>query len=220
MEDDRISITSTVETVYSEDHEFQVDSILAEDRDKKEYLLSWLGYPEYRNTWEPKINISPDLRASWKERKAREDRGLDKPYDVKAWEKEVERHFAAKKYRHKVRKAMKREVNRPVSDSESDEAIEADSDIEDAPSMPRRISAFKKTQLQNKGGSLLEPKGSSSDELPLITGKQPAKKNVESLRSNSTGYAGNARPESARQPQPKVFYLPALYLSDFIIIIN
>ncbi len=84
--DDSISITSTVESEKKEDYE--VECILAEKRSKGaiKYLTAWKGYSEIEHEWLPRENFNEgDAFSQWTVTKTRINKGLQKPFDVKAW---------------------------------------------------------------------------------------------------------------------------------------
>lgn len=228
MEDDNISLTSTKVTEYSSDDEFEVDRILAEksEGDQKKYLLSWLGYEEEKHTWEPVHHIQNDeILHAWQDRKRLEERGLEKPYDVKRWTQLINDLARAKAERKRRRKEKRKRAGIKVSpdreyeplseDSESDEAMEADAYVEDDPGMkPQKKTAIPKVQVfgqHTAQGKIPYESASSSDESPLIVRKKPkakvADKAKKDISSKATGYAGTARPEVARPLQIKVSYI-------------
>ena len=107
-DDDDISITSSKSENW--DGEYTVVRILAEkvEKGQKYYLIQWLDYPEEENSWEPPENIEDEgLIEVWKERKLRESKGIDKPYDVAKYEVLRERWIEEKANRHSRRRAKR-----------------------------------------------------------------------------------------------------------------
>lgn len=132
-DDDNLSITSTVASDNSEDHEFKVDRILAEKQigTKKFYLISWDGYPQERSTWEPHKNVAPDTIDDWKERHRSEMNGFVDPFDLDEFQALLEKVADEKAERHRLRKIKRKQSGIPVSPSESErEANDSDSSIE------------------------------------------------------------------------------------------
>lgn len=87
-DEDSISLTSTVSSAKTE--RYEVQCIVAERKTKgaMEYLTAWKDYPEHRHTWEPReCFFEDDVFSEWTRTKMRISRGLEKPFDVKAWKK-------------------------------------------------------------------------------------------------------------------------------------
>lgn len=55
MDDDEISLTSTISSVHSESSDYEIDEIIGKRNSKRgpEYLVKWRGYDNSRATWEP-----------------------------------------------------------------------------------------------------------------------------------------------------------------------
>ena len=91
VSEDSISLTSTVPSANLESYE--VECIVAERRVKgvkggKEYLTAWKDYPEQDYLWEPRENFNEDeVFNDWEMTKMRIAKGIEKPFDVKAWMK-------------------------------------------------------------------------------------------------------------------------------------
>ncbi|KAM0805309.1 hypothetical protein BDR22DRAFT_798774, partial [Usnea florida] len=91
VSEDTISLTSTAPSANLESYE--VECILAERRMKgvkggKEYLTAWKDYPEQDYLWEPRENFNEDeVFNDWEMTKIRIAKGIEKPFDVKAWMK-------------------------------------------------------------------------------------------------------------------------------------
>ena len=89
VSEDSISLTSTVPSANLESYE--VECIVAERRVKgvkggKEYLTAWKDYPEQDYLWEPRENFNEDeIFNDWEMTKTRIAKGIEKPFDVKAW---------------------------------------------------------------------------------------------------------------------------------------
>jgi chromo domain-containing protein 1 len=119
-DDDNESLASSIDSDWSEDHEFPVDRILAEKKEmgSPRYLLSWMGYPTERATWEPKENIADfkSMSRIWETRKSREANGLDEPFDVEGYEATVAR-LREEKDARVARRAFLREARRKEQES-------------------------------------------------------------------------------------------------------
>jgi chromo domain-containing protein 1 len=131
VDDDAISLTSTLSSEYGSDDEFSVDRILADktEGNKKKYLILWEGYPLEKATWEPHKNINDEILEVWKERKSRESKGLDPPFDVAEFDALLARLAAEKADRHRRRKAKRKRLRLAVSPAPSD-ADDSDSSVE------------------------------------------------------------------------------------------
>jgi chromo domain-containing protein 1 len=185
LNDDAISINSTETEAFSEDEEFEVERVMAEKvvNGRKYYLIAWLGYPEWKSTWEPKKHIRDQtILNTWKERKMREESGIDQPYDVARFEDMINRLAAEKAGRRRLRKAKRKRLGIPVSPSEASlrrssdsessiEAMEVNDDLEDDPGM-------KRTRINNSR-TLRKPKKPSQ---VLVRGA-----NVQPLEDNPPG---------------------------------
>ena len=106
--DDSISITSTVTS--DKEESYEVECILAEKKfnGATEYLTAWKGYPETEHLWLPKENFNEnDIFIDWINTKTRVANGLEKPFDVRAWEKRCREISSATRLR-KERRRLKR----------------------------------------------------------------------------------------------------------------
>jgi chromo domain-containing protein 1 len=216
LEDDAISITSTQSDHYGSTEEFEVEAVLAEKtkNGKKFYLLSWVGYPEEKSTWEPEKNISKEPLQQWKQKKKRQAQNLEEPFNIAQFEAKLKRLAAAKKERHKRRKAKKKRLGMPVSESESDvqqvvndsdsssEAVE-DNPIEDVPvakterktKSPTKKKPFKVLVT----GSAIQELGESSDEDV----RPPARRNSRQENSAKSSVEP-VNPPQSYVPEPEV----------------
>ncbi len=109
ISDDSISLTSTVIT--NNEGDYEVECILAERNKSKgtmEYLTAWKDYPETAHTWEPRENFyENDVFCEWANTKKRVAKGLEKPFDVKAWEKRckaIEKETDRRMERRRIKK--------------------------------------------------------------------------------------------------------------------
>jgi hypothetical protein len=199
VDDDAISITSTQSSEHSDDHAFEVSRVLAEKtvRGKKLYLLLWEGYPEYKSTWEPRVNICDDnILNVWKERKMREARGIDTAFDVAKFEAENKKREEEKKDRHRRRKAKRKRRGISVSDSEHEDAEESDVEAVESKLMVEDDMGMKK-----KADS--SPKKSNKPFRVRVTGT-----NVERL-NDSSPEPETSRPETSRNSGTKNLSRPA-----------
>jgi chromo domain-containing protein 1 len=180
VDDDAISITSTQSSQYSDEHQYEVDRVLAEKtiKGKKYYLLLWEGYPEHRATWEPRVNIyDPKVLDVWKERKMKESRGIETSFNVERFQAHQDKFLEEKADRHRRRKAKRRRRNISVSDSEQDdadsivEAAEVNDVVEDDRGMKRKTNSSSKQSEKpyrvRVTGANVQPLNDSSSEAEI-----------------------------------------------------
>ena len=107
--DDSVSLTSTGSSEKVVDYE--VECILAERRNPNgvvEYLTAWKNYPETSHSWEPRQNFNDvDTFNEWRTTRMRVAKGLEKPFDVKAWEKRCKTILRETGLRRERRRAQK-----------------------------------------------------------------------------------------------------------------
>jgi hypothetical protein len=111
---DAISLTSTIVSEHGSDEEFPVERILAEKtmkhkgKRKKYYLILWEDYPLERSIWQLSGDIGDGVLEAWKERKSRESKGLDQPFDIAKFDK-----LLAKQAADKAARCQQRQAKRP-----------------------------------------------------------------------------------------------------------
>jgi chromo domain-containing protein 1 len=190
LDDDAISLTSTVSEKYDSDDEFKVDRILAEKTQggRKIYLISWEGYPMEKSTWEPQKNIQDDeILSIWKERKLRESKGLDPPFNMAEFNALLARLAAEKAQRHRRRKAKRKQLGMGVSASQSENEHADDSDSS--------IEAIEESELDDDPGMKTKTKKKT---------KLPSKKQTKAAkRVNGRREASAPDIDAARKPQEK-----------------
>ncbi|ETS79139.1 hypothetical protein PFICI_08992 [Pestalotiopsis fici W106-1] len=163
IDDDSVSLTSTVESAHDSDEEFVVDAILAERPHESEpgamqYLIQWENYPVFRSTWEGIENLSDELYQQWSEQREQEKKGLRVPFDIRIFEDAMTEEFRRKAARHSLRNDKRKRLGLPLTrpfpadyvgpettveanyeDSESsDEAMEVEDAIDPATTSPRQ----------------------------------------------------------------------------------
>lgn len=109
-DDDAVSLTSTVESVWPADHQFQVEDILYEGQAEEGhtiYLVKWSGYEEHRHTWEPAGNLKMETLSEWADQKMRIARGLAKAFGASAWQERRDAWEAARIRRKERRRQTK-----------------------------------------------------------------------------------------------------------------
>jgi hypothetical protein len=160
-------------------------------------------YPEEKSTWEPEKNISSAILKAWKQKKKRETQNLEEPFNIARFEAKLKRLAEEKEARHKRRKAKKKRLGMPVSESESDvqrvaddsrsssEAVE-DNPVEDVPA----AKAERKTKSPTKRkkpykvlvtGSAIQPLGESSDEDARVPSRRNSRQENSAKSSVEPG---------------------------------
>ena len=167
--DDSISLTSTVSSAKTE--RYEVQCIVAERKTKgaMQYLTAWNGYPEHRHSWEPRdCFYEDDVFSEWTRTKMRISRGLEKPFDVKAWKKRCkkmeEETFLRRKRRRDKKIRLGNQDELTSEPGERDASIES-SGLEPAPRRSdKRIKRRSVHQDPPPSSSISEPSSISSSE--------------------------------------------------------
>ena len=136
-DDDAISLDSTAPSVHSEDHDFNVEQVLAEDVTAvggQIHLILWENYPLSRATWEPSENLSEELLRNWEEKKSRINAGEEENgFQLSEYYQAVLDNDAAKADRHRRRNIARKRLGEPLTEpidpalvdpESSDEALE------------------------------------------------------------------------------------------------
>jgi hypothetical protein len=190
-DDDTISLTSTQDSEHSENHEFAVDCILAEKKEKGivRYLLKWTDYPIQRASWEPEDSIVDlSMLREWKKRKSREANSLDGPFDIKGYEAKVARLRREKKSRVARRQAKRDRLGYTGHDPKTrqcdpdDEAVEVDR-VAEGPDGKKTIGQNSVSQQSQKVAyTTRNGRDDDTTELRQATGQE-----TSALRSPHTG---------------------------------
>ena len=121
-DDDSIATDTTADSQHSEDHQFNVEQILAEDTnedDEKIYLVKWEGYPLHRCTWEGREAFNGDFHLQrWKAKKAAARRGDERLFDVDEYHEAVENAAEEKQERARRRQVKRRKRNEVSGEDE------------------------------------------------------------------------------------------------------
>ena len=175
--DDSISITSTV--ISDKEESYEVECILAERKTNgaTEYLTAWKGYPETEHLWLPKENFNEDdIFIDWINTQTRVANGLEKPFDVRAWEKRCRAIRLATRLR-KERRQLKRsrlsKQGNPTSSSRKQDGSIQRSGSDSAPRRPDRRIKRRSVHQDSPPSSLTSASASSSSsedsDRPLIS---------------------------------------------------
>lgn len=201
IDDDAISLTSTVESVYDPDKEFIVTQILAERSraGKKEFLIEWDGYPLEKANWEPKEHIDPGVLGAWATRRKSEKKGIHPPFDVAAWQASQLRFELERQDRKKRRKAKRKRlgISVPGSDGDTNMAEEADKDD----------SSDDEAMEENEVEDIPTPKSSKRKaESPRKPAKKPVRIRVQgsSIQKLDSSPPGSVTNSPRRKPSSKI----------------
>lgn len=166
---DSISLTSTVSSAKTE--RYEVQCIVAERNTKgvMQYLTAWKDYPEHRHTWEPRdCFFEDDVFSEWTRTKMRISRGLEKPFDVKAWRKRcksLEKETLLRRKRRRDKKLRLGNHEDLTSDpGERDDNIESS----DSERLPRRSNKLIKRRSVHQD----PPPSSSISDLSSISSSE------------------------------------------------
>ncbi|OJJ43234.1 hypothetical protein ASPZODRAFT_136444 [Penicilliopsis zonata CBS 506.65] len=118
VDDDQISLTSSVES--EQQSEYEIEEILAQ-RETHEgvltFLVKWAGYAIHRASWEPADQFNnPETLEDWNEKLRRINDKKAPAFDVQAWERHVLRIEADRKDRKRRRAAKRNRLRQLASD--------------------------------------------------------------------------------------------------------
>ena len=137
--DDSISLVSTVGS--STKDSYEVECILAERKWKGviQYLAAWKGYSETNHEWLPRENFNEDeIFNDWTDTKKRVANGLEKPFDVKAWEKRCKTIRIETERRKERRRAKRLRLSKHVESTSGPRKEDCDLQSEDSGYAPKR----------------------------------------------------------------------------------
>lgn len=175
--DDSISLTSTVSSAKTE--RYEVDCIVAERKSNgvMKYLTAWKDYPEHRHSWEPReCFFEDDVFSEWTRTKMRVTQGLERPFDVKAWEKRcraIKKETRLRRERRRDKKLRLSNQDGLASGPGGQDANIESSGPEPAPRRPdKRIKRRSVHQDSSPSSSISDPSSSSISEdsdRPLLS---------------------------------------------------
>ena len=119
-DEDTISLTSTVVSYHESDEEFEVEDILAVDNGEppnRRYLIRWEGYPLYRSTWEPEVNLTEAVMDKWIQKEAQIRNGQLEPFDVQSLQND--RALRAEQKLDRQRRREKKRKNLAAAESQN-----------------------------------------------------------------------------------------------------
>ena len=175
--DDSISVTSTVTS--DKEESYEVECILAERKSNgaTEYLTAWKGYPETEHLWLPKENFNEDdIFIDWINTQTRVSNGLEKPFDVRAWEKRCRAISLATRLRKERRRRKRSRLSKqgkPNSSSREQDGSIQRSGPDSAPQKSDRRIKRRSVHQDSPPSSLTSASASSSSsedsDRPLIS---------------------------------------------------
>ncbi|CRG89768.1 Mediator of DNA damage checkpoint protein 1 [Talaromyces islandicus] len=170
-DDDDISLTSTA--VSDSQDEYEVENIYAEERRYgiKTYLVKWKGYSDLRCTWEPASSFNGDeCLKNWKKKEHAIKLGIEKPFDVAAWEARLEASEDAKDERKRRRREKRARLGLPPSKGTGQQP-----GASQKKSQPDQLGQTEQSEQQLEGADM-EFSSSSDDDTPLVQAKDPQNK--------------------------------------------
>ena len=176
--DDSVSLTSTV--ISNKTDSYEIEDILAERIDSEgapEYLTAWKGYPDTEHDWLPRRNFeTTEVFDIWTNTKIRIAEGLEKPFDVKAWEKKckaIKEETHLRRERRRVKKLRLSKQGKSTSGiGEQDGNIEVSGSNSTPKRSDKRIKRRNVHQESPPPSSISAPTSTSSSEdsdRPLVS---------------------------------------------------
>ncbi|OIW25825.1 hypothetical protein CONLIGDRAFT_647555 [Coniochaeta ligniaria NRRL 30616] len=236
LDDDNISLTSTLPDEHDPEEEFAVKTIhmenVAEDGGEMLYLVEWEDYPLDRCTWEPASNIGEELLQIWEQKKEAQGKGQEEAWTWDKWieigNTAAEEHEARHRRRNARRKRLGLPLTEPVDEDESRSSYEDDGSSVEAEE-DRPLAAIsterRRSQTQQKTGTTTGVSSSlSTPSQPRRQNSQPDSRSRPGLtrkvskdsgppsrleRPSSTGYQGTARRPSLSTSSSNRGILPA-----------
>lgn len=187
-DEDDISLTSTAESVFQE--EYEVETIHAQDiiNGQKVYLVKWKGYEDLRCTWEPRDSFNTrEILLEWRNKRRQIERGTRQPFDVEAWQAEIEAFENAREDRKRRRRAKRARLGLLTSDDQESTAVSPAA----APNAVVQTTAPPSAPLDS----------SSDDDMPLM--------NRRGLGQNSPSITNSVQSHSPSQPRSTSPNLPS-----------
>lgn len=166
MDDDEISLSSTVGETHDSDEEWVAEGIIAEGfmDDQTKYLVEWTGFPLHEATWEPVSHLNETLLREWEEKKAKVKRGEEPKFRIKRWRDAAANHLRARHLRHERRNARRAKEGLETEDWE--------------PSLKERIEVLDETTPKDSDNDDSDEESVDFDRLdhpPPAPASQPAK---------------------------------------------
>lgn len=189
-DEDEISLTSTAESVFQD--EYEVETIHAQDiiNGQKVYLVKWKGYEDLRCTWEPRDSFNTkEILQEWKNKKRQIKRGTREPFDVEAWQAEIEAFENAREDRKRRRRAKRARLGLLGPDDQESTAVSPTT----APTAVVQTIAPPSAPLDS----------SSDDDMPLINRRglgQDSPTITNSVQSKSPSQSRNTPPKLPTKP--------------------
>lgn len=169
-DDDRISLSSTVESVNDSNQEWVAEGILSERLigGEPKFLIEWTGYGMHDASWEPTSHLSESLLAGWEEKKDKIRRGNLQDFNVQRWVDAVVVNLRRKHARHEKRNALRAEMGlTPTSwDRSLEELIQSVNDYLQDSVSAAEASAASVTDFPHSNATVTRPSSDSVDNNP------------------------------------------------------
>lgn len=189
-DEDSISVTSTKPS--DEEAEYNVEKIIAEDRDEEtgavNYLVKWEGYPLHLSTWEPPENlISAQILPNWEQEKEEIRSGIRQPFDVDEYYEAQELQIEEKSQRHQRRVAKRRRLGMPSRSGSVSNGSARDIETQDAAEDQPQDAPRKrvKTVIPKRKGVAAKVKKSSNRQATTASSSEDSSDDGHSSGENS-----------------------------------
>ena len=168
---DTVSVTSTV--LSEQKDNYPLEGILAEREGgdgEPEYLVKWEGYPEERNTWEKREMFQADQTfLEWEAQKMRITRGLIQPFNLDAFDERVEKFYAARDKRKRLRYYKRIRLGLPVTPFEENDEPSEESDHAEEAAAERELTTMRRRRLKRRASMPLASVSTSEDSEAMDT---------------------------------------------------
>lgn len=198
-DEDEISLTSTAESVFQD--EYEVETIHAQEviNGQRVYLVKWKGYDDLRCTWEPRDSFNTtEILQEWKNKKRQIRRGTRQPFDIEAWQAEIEAFENAREDRKRRRKAKRARLGLLGSGDHSQEV----------PAVPAAATPTADVEMTDPPPPTSEPP--PDEDMSPVHRRDLGENGASisnSVQSKSPAQSRNARPNHLSKPstaQPTV----------------
>ncbi|KAI9762995.1 MAG: hypothetical protein M4579_000058 [Chaenotheca gracillima] len=217
-DEDSISLTSTAPS--EEREEYPLEEVLAESTTAEDvplYLVKWQDYPISRSTWEPvRSFVDGTTLKEWEEKKQRIENGEEEPFDLDAFDAELEA-LEQETNDRKTRRAAKRKRMRTTqrrrlgkgrgrakakTNDKLGDFIDSNDD-EEPPQSGKRDRAPKEKSKDPQEGDLPEPGESDDSFMNELREKHSKKQQRKKGKRRESLKEPDSSPKGRRAKQKK-----------------
>lgn len=118
INDDQLSLTSTISGDEGSDEEWTAEGIIAEGKVHNEtrYLVEWTGFGIGDATWEPRDHVEGVLLDQWKAQRRLQKRGKVERFDLNRWTDAWKQTLREKYRRHELRNRLRTQAGLPENE--------------------------------------------------------------------------------------------------------